>query len=769
MLLAPHWSKLIFLHFLPAIRTGSSSGLLTNPRSIDGTVARTAGVAHSRRSVEVLYPSHMIQMHGLRAFLLNRGHDMNCQCRQPSIGGPFVLIGLLLCLTPGISTAQSADSELPAGWRNLAAEDFLEATSRAGASDIHDLAQHAWSKFLSDPEFVAKAKWSTVLETVERYADRAEIVGVDRAARESLDSRLEQRFLQDPQFIASQQFNAMRRIGASLGPGERASAIRAALFVRWMEANDWKTLPLRDLHALLAAISVDRLDRRSVSVRWSGTLSPPADGEYVLRQVRQYSGNDSHLVVRVAGETVLDSTDANQGDARFVSKPLSLAASQPVAVEVSMVHQSGAADPREGSPMAILTWERQGGEATIIPTTAFKPPQGIAGPKDHGLKGEFFAGSNFEDLKASRIDPAVACSWARRPMAPVHAEHVEQVLTAIRTELLDADFRSLTTPPENQKFLADELGGVLHFLTATDRYRFVQQFGKAPEALAVMSPHGMADLLQAVYMLPGDSSSRLLGEWSMSRPQPVCQPGLIVGTGEETYRHKNLEPYRLMGMCFQGPYWSRLEPLWDKYGVGPQQECNLPVAYLAAFATAHAAQQDARSRRTGRATWLDSRIQQQWEDNALPGDAKVTWLIARAYAAEATPSGRPNLSKGLEFLQEAMMTADNDEYRFWALEEIAARQISLASVSQLDQLLEQWGARFRDPDKRSQLAKWQKQAAELQAAYEARAELQRRKSDNQVLTELKRRHERALGRGDEARAARYQQLIESAHSTIRQE
>ena len=65
------------------------------------------------------------------------------------------------------------------------------------------------------------------------------------------------------------------------------------------------------------------------------------------------------------------------------------------------------------------------------------------------------------------------------------------------------------------------------------------------------------------------------------------------------------------------------------------------------------------------------------DDETVTGDVRVTWLIGRAFAEEALVSHLPRLLRGREYLEEATLVAESDDYRYWALSELATRHVAL--------------------------------------------------------------------------------------------
>lgn len=527
-----------------------------------------------------------------------------------------------------------------------------------------------------------------------------------------------------------------------------SATTKADLFVEWMSSHDWKSMELHDLYNLYSFINVDAVDRTQFSARWARSLTAPVTGAYTIRQVRVYRGTNSRLKVSIGGKIVLDSTGEPSSETAYASGPIELAAGEPVPIQVDMVHNGGHINFSESAPMVLLTWQHAGSKEAIIPTTAFTPPTGFANEHEHGLKGEYFGKTTFEDLRVTRLDPALDLIWSWPPTASVHSEDAQQVFDACTTKVLDGDFLSRSVSEGKLSVLDYNMWRIAYRMTATQRQQLVEILRQRPDVLAVLSPEAMGRLMQACYMLPSNDQVDLLGEWSLLRPQPRCEAGRLAGWGDGYYRKLNTDFYWLLGQFMQGPYRDDAEALCDLYLELPNHDCNLTVAYAAAFA----------ARANGNPSAILDKLTAKIDDPAIKGDRIVTWLIARAFAQGVMGPTIEPLS-GYSDLDSAYVSAESDEYKFWALQEMVGRLSSTDHSERAKQLIEENRGKLTSPEQQAAMNQWAAKADELAAVYVQDRANQKKAAQTAYVNELKRRQQLATERGDADAVSRYTGMI----------
>lgn len=545
----------------------------------------------------------------------------------------------------------------------------------------------------------------------------------------------------------------------ALTPNGFTSSNRADAFVAWMAENDWRSLDINSLLHLYEWVSADSLDPHHFSARWTGFLTAPATGAYTFRQVRAYKGADCRINVTISGQSVLDSKDSSK-DASFLSGPVQLTAGQAVPIQIDLVHKAEDVVPivdfSESAPMALLSWKSGQGAEAIIPSSAFTPPQGIGEAGTHGLKGQYFGKMDLSDLKLTRMDPALDMVWSWPPVAPFHQEESSAVLAACKAKLLDAQF--LVSCAKNRPLvLSYDMWRLAYRMTATDRRQLVQTLRNQPDVLRALPTAVMGRMMQGIYMLPGEEHIQLLGEWALATPQPRCTPGKFPGYGEGTYQALNTDFYWLIGRFIQGPYGKQLDTLCDRYLARPDGECNLAVAYAAAYASWF----------NGTRKRFSNRLDERINDKTLAGDKLMTWLLARAYAKGAVP-GNPLPMANFSDLESAYTVAESNDHKFWALQEMVARLSSVNKGDRAKTLLEQHRSEFTTQAQQQAMTGWIAKADALATTYSEHQAAQKKTVNANYKKELERRRQAAVARGDNAAASRFAGLIGATESAPQQ-
>ena len=179
-------------------------------------------------------------------------------------------------------------------------------------------------------------------------------------------------------------------------------------------------------------------------------------------------------------------------------------------------------------------------------------------------------------------------------------------------------------------------------------------------------------------------------------------------------------------------------------------ECNLELVYLTAFS----AQVDHKPR------LLLKRLHDILADETLTGNQRVTWLIALTYT-ECVAVPRPQLLRGTRHLKEAMNVAEDEDYRFWALQELAVRYGAVGNTKRLNRLLDESGRQFTKPEQVAAMNSWREKVTEYATVMQQRAARQAVVSQASHIRELERRLKNAREAGDDEAAARWQRLLSS--------
>ena len=631
---------------------------------------------------------------------------------------------------------EPAPATMPADWQNLSAKEFVD-TSQAmfaanpGPTEETAVAviSHAWSAYLNNDSFLQSESFSTIEKLLHTFAPRrgALIVGETDEERETsrqqveasfqtLKSRVAARLEEDPTVVTAASFEEFLSINGALYHTGFSHAERAVFLADWMDSNDWKELSLIDRSLLFAELGVDQLDRRSFSARWTGSLTAPVTGDYVFSQLRQYS-QDSAIKLWVDGKLVLDSTplpdsvessvpnDQESENARFKSKPVMLRAGQEADFRVELVHDVEFMQPRLRYPMAVLLWEAEGMEQQLIPTASYSPASEDRTLGDQGLKGEYYSDTQHQQLVATRLDPGLQMIWNAQAVAcPYHKKRTE-ILADSWSELMN-----FTGESDDDRYLFSSVTALrfMHGMTATQRLRFANSLASRPNLLAVLGPIQIRTLFSHTYMLPGTDHLDLIGQWGSVRQQPRnvigIYPGWHYGSG---YYDRNYGSFWELGRWTCREFFGNAEWLWDEYLELENGECNLHVAYMTIFSSYIGDEGPA----------IRARLKEKLEDETLTGDQRMTWLLARAYVEEVMNLRQPRTERGLRYVEDAFMEAESPGHRFWALQELVARLISIDEGERAEKLLNSVGGQFTAPGQQEAIAQWQEQSKGLAKWY----------------------------------------------------
>ncbi|WP_051217101.1 PA14 domain-containing protein [Paenibacillus assamensis] len=130
------------------------------------------------------------------------------------------------------------------------------------------------------------------------------------------------------------------------------------------------------------------------SIRWTGQIVPKYTESYTFDMI-----SDDGVRVWVNDQLVLDKWHNQAGE--FSSKPISLKAGYAYNIRIKYYENGGAST-------AILQWSSSSQAKEVVPQSALYPPSSTSGV---GLKGEYYSGKNFEELRMTRVDSKIDYYW----------------------------------------------------------------------------------------------------------------------------------------------------------------------------------------------------------------------------------------------------------------------------------------------------------------------------------------------------------------------
>jgi hypothetical protein len=349
--------------------------------------------------------------------------------------------------------------------------------------------------------------------------------------------------------------------------------------------------------------------------------------------------------------------------------------------------------------MVLVTWQRDDGPAEIIPPTAFTTPDGST----PGLLGDYYATLDFAQKILTRVDPGLQNVWSEKQVASGFADQQSQVVDSCWKAINAPNF--LASIHDKPQFIESDLPHLLKRLPARDRAAILSQLTVQPEMLQAASAFGVRSLFPHLFMLPTDATEDFFLAWVTHRDVDANQILPYPGWGQGTFISYAYDVYGWVGHFLRGANWPIAERLLNERLENQDGSCNLMVAYCVGMAAIA----------DGRGDDMQRRLDQRLEDNALTGDTRVSWLIARAFFEEVSAAGIPRPIRGLPYLDEAALVVDSPELRFRVLQETVARLASLDQGGRATEHLQ--GAESAYPTHAAEIAGWRDKINELAAHY----------------------------------------------------
>lgn len=552
------------------------------------------------------------------------------------------------------------------------------------------------------------------------------------------------------------------RLQAEVDAARNNPNIRANMASQWLRRKSdasWR----EQIDLLPMLHGYDQVDKRRMSVRWTGRISVPANGQYVFEQLRTFRTNgtmklwvDDVLVMESGG----NETDAepNEGELSFRSSPVALRAGVPAAFKLEYVHdmRNVKLDPLRpmGLPVAVLMWESDVLEKQIVPKEAFSQEGGQTGKAQAGLKGEYFADASFGRKVGERTDAAIEFIWDQGTVFNDFVATRRSLVKANLSRVTDVNFLNSLSDEDAESFAKTGIVHLLSVMSAPQRMALIEAVSTQPRILKAIPTPVLADQLQIIYMLPDGLSTGFLLKWAEACDPPVFEPGTLIG-GRGTYVLRNLHAYRRIGKLF-GSLEQAEEAIADQLE-NEDGSCNLGLAYVLISA----------SRENNTVAGMLHRIAEALANADISGDARATWHLAKAFALETVvvPVVRPN--RALPDLRLALQAAQSDELRARIVMEIVARQLTLGEIEQAKEALS--AARTVAPESQTKIDTWFEEAEDIRERQRQARENRRRSAQGLYATSLKRHQETAREKNDTKQVVRIQNVLRELESSRKAE
>lgn len=276
-------------------------------------------------------------------------------------------------------------------------------------------------------------------------------------------------------------------------------------------------------------------------------------------------------------------------------------------------------------------------------------------------------------------------------------------------------------------------------MTAGERIVFIDVLARYPNLLRGMPLADLVVPIQSLDLLDDAKHTSFLLAWAEVNPHMRCVPGSYI-RGFGTYVTANVESFsRIAQACRQIDFNEALEESCTL----PSGDCNLTMVYILINA----------GKLNGNVVDVIQKIDDMLADGEVQGDARMTWYLAKAYAIEVGISQITRPGRGLEELREAFSSAESDEYRFWALQEVVARLITIERNDEAESLITSLKNQFTESEQQEAMAGWLAVGRELIPLYQARQQQSRNNSLTNLATELSRRGDQMMNSGDTNAAA----------------
>jgi hypothetical protein len=515
-------------------------------------------------------------------------------------------------------------------------------------------------------------------------------------------------------------------MGQSRVPATNANN-RAHAAQRQWESSRAKQLSLREQMDVLKSLDVaDKMDKRQVSIRWTGRLKAPADGTYTFDQVSSLSGS-SRVRLWLNEVLVLDSVSADKASPSYQSQPVSLTSGKPVNFRMDFVHHS--ASPGN-FPVAILTWKSDVLDKQIIPATAFLRPDG----RNAGLRGEYFVDANWGRRVSERVDEAVDFIWDRAPVENGFFTTRREIVKSCLSRLMNPAFLATMEANEAEIYAKEYIPYLIAGMSASERMAFVDALTRQPNLLRGMPLTDLALPLQTLDLLDEEKHVSFLLAWAGVNPQMRSVPGSYI-QGFGSYVTANVEPFsRIARACRKIEFAETL----DVSCILPSGECNLTLIYVLINV----------GKSNGKIVDVLKKINTILADKEIQGNTRMTWLLAKAYAKEVGISQITRPGRGLPELREAFSAAESAEYRFWALQELVARLVTIGSSDEARSLIDSVKNQFPEQEKQEAMTRWLATGEDLARQYQSQQRQSRNRSLTNLSTELNRRGDQMMRTGN---------------------
>ena len=509
--------------------------------------------------------------------------------------------------------------------------------------------------------------------------------------------------------------------------------------------------------------------RTGFSVKWQGKVTATSTGNYTF-SISPHNVNAIHnmsssgyylqesMKVTVGGQQIVSAAPEQWNP---VGSTVSMTAGQPVDIVVEMEVDSPKL-PRF-AVHALLFWEGPGVAKQIVPKSQLTTPNG----SQNGLEAIYsWKNEAGETESLTRIDDSVDFTWNKGELAlSTDTTYQKQGMNILWTKTMTSaalgTFENSLPSTANSYHRIDEhllLGvpeGSADGLTMTQRKDFLTELVSHPKILKSMNARQIGDICMAFRYGMGDLTGEVFGAWAIQNKDHSSE--LKADFKVRRVDGISRTVFLNLATCFtQELSWDEIQKIKTDYLEMENGSCCLPVAYVLGYC--YLSQNRFQE-------WIDFLIS-KLEDDSLTGDQRVNWLLARAHAQEirlgpakpfTIPWERP--LDGRVWIEEASLIANSGPVKARVAKEMAARLLAIYQFDQAKSTLENVSS-----SSPTQITGWLIAVNHYKSAHEKDQADKAQAAKAAYIGNLKKRQEKAIDRGDQEAADRYDALIQTAEA-----
>ncbi len=536
-------------------------------------------------------------------------------------------------------------------------------------------------------------------------------------------------------------------------------AERSVLIDHWLTTRDWREMSPPQRVLALDNLNTGGTSANAFSVRWLGVISAPTPGSYTFARIGVPDAENDWMKVWIDGELVLDTSGTGFEPVAYVFSD------QPAQIRVELSRNAGEGDWPISS--AVLGWADGEGGVNRVPAESFQTQ--VRGR--YGLTAVYYADPAFGTPFNERIDAAIDLIWDDEWDATVANDHVElrRELAAATCSIESLESIFATESERYTKEGGQHAGGYLGYaarnMSAGQREELALMLLARPDLLGQIDGYSLMELMWHVLPISDTLHADLLMVWAEQQPRYRTRIGSFPDWELDGYYSLNWDKLAHTGLALAG-CWAgvTMKPdavayLLEQTGIARANgTANLNLIPILCFACKESGAQAIET--------VLAEINDQLSRDDLGGDARATWLAARALYTENCTPDTPNPLAARRDLELAFAAAETDQMAFWTLGEWASRMASMGDVDGLEALLSAVADRFSSESQVRSLQTWRSMSQDLADRYARGLDQDAMDRQREVIASLQARLERAITNHDAARQARYQQLLSQAQKGL---